>query len=95
MIIKDKVIELYQAKRELTILQGTYLAVAIITLGAAGLLALINQSVGQATILVPLATIGMLAVNTVVWALLKYLIESRIERDEVIKKAIEKQAKKK
>lgn len=93
--MKEKVIALYQAKRELTLLQGTFLGLTLLSLMVAGLLALINQSVGVAALAIPALGAVILTVNTVAWALIRMVIENTIKRDAEVKKAVEKELKKK
>lgn len=76
MIVIDKTLELYKNKREMTILQGVYLAVALFSLTVAGVLALIDQSVGQSALIVPLIAMVAFCFNTIAWALIKMVLDS-------------------
>lgn len=93
--MKEKIIALYQAKREFTILQSVFLIFTLFSLIVAGLLALINQPVGVSALIVPTISAVVLIANIVVWALTKMVIDSIISRDTEAKKAAAKETKKK
>ena len=76
MKLFNHISNLYKNRRELLILEWTYLLIAIFSLFAAGLLALINQSLGAAVLIVPLCAFIAFAMNVVAWALIKLVIEA-------------------
>ena len=75
----EKIMGLYKNKRELTILQGLYFGVAVAFLVIAGLVALVNQSVGLALLVVPLVSFITFSINTVIWALVKLMLDTVLE----------------
>ena len=67
--------KLYKDRRELVILEWAYLLIAVVSVFVAGLLALIDQSVGTAILIVPLIAIVAFSMNMISWAVLKLVIE--------------------
>jgi len=75
-------VKLYKEKRELTILEWVYGAIAIVSVVLAGIFALFNQSVGVAFLIVPLIAAVAFSMNLVSWAIVKLVIESFIPKEE-------------
>ena len=67
---------LYQEKKQVALLAWAYGLVAVAVTILAGLVALINQSVGVAIMIVPLIAVVAFSVNVVMWALIRFAIES-------------------
>ena len=67
---------LYQEKKQVALLAWAYGLVAVAVTILAGLVALINQSVGVAIMIVPLIAVVAFSVNIVMWALIRFAIES-------------------
>lgn len=67
---------LYQEKKQVVLLSWAYAIIAIAVTILAGLVALINQSVGVGIMIVPLIAIVAFSVNIVMWALIRFAIES-------------------
>lgn len=72
----DKIIELYKEGQALILLEWIYAIVSIGALLLAGLLALVNQSLGVGFLIIPLVSFVAFSMNIVAWALIKLLIES-------------------
>lgn len=68
--------KLYREKRELALLEWTYLLMAIISIVIAGLLALFDRSLGISILIVPLVAFIAMSMNVVAWALIKLGAES-------------------
>ena len=67
---------LYQEKKQVALLAWAYGFIAVAVTILAGLVALINQSVGVAIMIIPLVAIVAFSVNIVMWALIRFAIES-------------------
>ena len=80
MKLIDKVLNLYENKREFTILQGAYLTIAILSLVFAGLVALINQSYGVSLLVVSLVAIIPFCTNVIAWALISLALGAMSEK---------------
>lgn len=63
-----------------TKLQHTYAALAILTLVAAGVVGLINYSLGQSILFVSIILALMFIANAVAWALLQSFVLDRLGR---------------
>jgi hypothetical protein len=73
--MKDKIIELYQNKRELVVLQLFYLIISIALILGAGLLALIDQTLGNQILFFAFSTLAIFAVNIIAWALVRLILD--------------------
>ena len=73
--------QLYKEKRELTILEVTYLIIAIISFLMAAVIALLNQSLGVALLIIPFVSFLALSANMIVWALVRMLLEESAKND--------------
>lgn len=67
---------LYKDKKQVVLLSWAYAAIAVVITILAGLVALINQSVGVAIMIIPLVAIIAFSVNIVMWALIRFAVES-------------------
>ena len=67
--------QLYKDKRELTILEITYLVIAVIAFLVAAIIALLNQSLGVALLIIPFIAFLAFSANMIVWALVKMLLD--------------------
>ncbi|MBR1874939.1 hypothetical protein IJ798_00975 [Candidatus Saccharibacteria bacterium] len=72
---EKKIIEMFKEGKKLELLQYAYTTVFAVALVLAGLLALINQAVGVALLIVPLVCLVAAAMNLVAWSLVKSGIE--------------------
>ena len=93
----DKMLDIYRKKGQVALLSYTYCAIALVSLIFAGFCALVNQSFGVAVLIVPLVSVIALCMNVVVWALVRFGIQSYEEKKQQIeadKKAAERMAKK-
>ena len=73
--------QLYKEKRELTILEVTYLIIAIISFLVAAVIALLNQSLGVALLIIPFVSFLALSANMIVWALVRMLLDESSKND--------------
>ena len=83
-MIKD-LIKLYKDRRELTLLEITYFALAVISFAISGIIALFNQSLGISILIVPLVALAVGTLNIVVWSIVKLIIEGLSARQEHLK----------
>lgn len=93
----DKLLDIYRKRGQIALLSYTYGAIALVSVIFAGFCALINQSFGIAVLIIPLVSITALCMNVVVWALVRFGIQSYEEKKQQIeadKKAAERLAKK-
>jgi len=67
---------LYSEKRELSLLQWTYVLIGGLSVLVAGVFALINQQIGLAMLIVPFVTFIAVSMNIVAWALIKLAADS-------------------
>jgi len=86
--MKKKIVELYKNQKRLELLQYAYVMAFAATLIAAGLIALINQAVGVAILIVPLVCLIAAAMNLVAWSLVKSGIERFLSNE--LKKSTKK-----
>ena len=73
--------QLYKEKRELTILEVTYLIIAIISFLVAAVIALLNQSLGVALLIIPFVSFLALSANMIVWALVRMFLDESAKND--------------
>ena len=71
--------QLYKEKRELTILEITYLVITGISFLVAAVIALLNQALGVAMLIIPFVAFLAFSANLIVWALVKMLLEESIK----------------
>ena len=80
--MKKDLIKLYKDRRELTLLEITYFAIAIVAFGVAGILALFNQDLGLRALIVPLVAFIAGLMNIVVWAVIRLIVDTLVEKDK-------------
>ena len=80
--------QLYKDKRELTILEITYLLIAVIAFLVAAIIALLNQSLGVALLIIPFIAFLAFSANLIVWALVKMLLDESNREDTKTKETI-------
>lgn len=90
MNILDYFSKLYREKRELAMLEWTYLALVIASVVVAGIFALVDQAMGVGILIVPLVALIAMSMNVVAWALIKLAADSFLP-----KKAGKKSSRKK
>ena len=73
--------QLYKEQRELTILEITYLIIAVLSFLVAAVIALLNQSLGVALLIIPFISFLALSANIIVWALIRMLLEESTRAD--------------
>ncbi|MCL1839590.1 hypothetical protein FWF89_01125 [Candidatus Saccharibacteria bacterium] len=81
---------LHKEKRELALLEWTYLVMVVISVLVAGIFALFNQALGVGILIVPLVAFIAMSMNVVAWALIKLAADTFLP-----KKADKKPLKKK
>ena len=74
--------QLYKEKRELTILEITYLIIAGISFLVSAVIALLNQALGVGLLIIPFIAFLAFSANLIVWALVKMLLEESIKNQE-------------
>ena len=73
--------QLYNEQRELTILEVTYLIIAVLSFLVAAVIALLNQSLGVALLIIPFVSFLALSANMIVWALVRMLLDESTKND--------------
>ena len=73
--------QLYKEQRELTILDVTYLIIAVLSFLVAAVIALLNQSLGVALLIIPFVSFLALSANMIVWALVRMLLDESTKND--------------
>ena len=73
--------QLYKEQRELTILEVTYLIIAVLSFLVAAVIALLNQSLGVALLIIPFVSFLALSANMIVWALVRMLLDESTKND--------------
>ena len=73
--------QLYNEQRELTILEVTYLIIAVLSFLVAAVIALLNQSLGVALLIIPFVSFLALSANIIVWALVRMLLDESTKND--------------
>jgi class 3 adenylate cyclase len=63
-------------RRDLKLLQISYFLIGVLSLLVAGLIGLVNQSVGVGILIVPLIVFTALSLNIVAWALIKLALDT-------------------
>ena len=71
--------QLYKEKKELTILEITYLIIAGISFLVSAVIALLNQALGVGLLIIPFIAFLAFSANLIVWALVKMLLEESIK----------------
>ena len=73
----DYFIDLYKQNKQIVLLTWCYSIIAIVFVMIAGLIALINQPLGVAILIVPLVAIIALCMNIVFWALIHLALDTK------------------
>lgn len=71
--------QLYKEKKELTILEITYLIITGISFLVSAVIALLNQALGVGLLIIPFIAFLAFSANLIVWALVKMLLEESIK----------------
>lgn len=72
--------QLYKEQRELTILEVTYLIIAVLSFLVAAVIALLNQSLGVALLIIPFVSFLALSANMIVWALVRMFLDESTKK---------------
>ena len=67
--------KLYLERRELSILELAYLIISLASFIIAAVIALLNQSLGVALLIIPFISFLAFSANIIVWSLIKMFIE--------------------
>ncbi len=86
MSILDKLSKMYADKRELALLELMYCAMSVFSVVAAGIVALFDQSMGVAVLIVPLVAVTAMCMNVVAWALIKLAADTFLPKKKDGKK---------
>lgn len=78
--------KLYQEKRTFELLEWLYLAITIVTVFVAGIVALLNQSIGVGLLIIPLVSFIALITNFVCWSVMDAIIQRFIKPEKPTKK---------
>lgn len=92
--IWEKFTKMYREKRQVSLLTWTYAIISAAVIVVAGLIALINQSVGVAILIIPLIAVAAMCANIMVWSLIRFILETH-EQKARAKARAEKQSSKK
>jgi len=84
--------QLYKEKRELTILEITYLIIAGISFLVSAVIALLNQALGVGLLIIPFIAFLAFSANLIVWALVKMLLEESIKKSRIEPQGVKKDA---
>lgn len=68
--------KLYNERRSLALITWAYLLIALLSLLIAGILALIDQPLGQSILLLPLLAFLTGTSNIIIWSLIKLCIDT-------------------
>jgi uncharacterized membrane protein YhhN len=79
--------KLREERRELALLEWTYLAMAVVSVLIAGVFALFNQSIGMGMLIVPLVAFIAMSMNIVAWALIRLAMETWLPKRKSSKKS--------
>jgi len=82
MNILQYFINLYRERKQISLLSWVYGAFAIIFVFIAGIFALVDQSFGIKTLIIPLIAIVAMLANIVIWALIKLVLDTLNEKNE-------------
>ena len=90
-----KIVEMYRKNEKLDLLQCAYVVIFAVVTIVAGLIALINQPIGVAFLIVPLICLVTWSMNLIAWSIAKTAIEQFFPEvlENPTKKAIEKTEK--
>ena len=69
-------LHLYQEKKQVALLAWAYAIIMVISTLIAGLVALFDQSLGVGLLIVPLIALVAFSVNILMWAMVRFIIES-------------------
>ena len=78
---------LYKEKKQVALLTWAYSILAVASIFIAGLVALINQTVGVGMLIIPLVAIVALCMNVVAWSLVRFALDTLFARAKAKEKA--------
>ena len=85
---------MYREKNQLSLLTWAYAIISIAVVIMAGLIALINQSVGVAILIIPLVAIAAMCANVIVWSLIRFLLQTYETKEKAKQRAAKRAVKK-
>ena len=77
----EKLTRLYESNKKLELLERAYAVIFVVVTLVAGLIALVNQAVGVAFLIVPLVCLISFAMNIVVWSMIKTALDRYLRED--------------
>lgn len=83
----ERFLKYYRGKQELKLLEIVYFSLAGLTLLAAGIIALVNQSLGVSLLWLPGLFFGAGCTNILAWALIKLVADALDAKEELTKKS--------
>ncbi len=90
----EKFSKMYREKNQLSLLTWAYAIISIAVVIIAGLIALINQSVGVAILIIPLVAIAAMCANVIVWSLIRFLLQTYETKEKAKQRAAKRAVKK-
>ena len=90
----EKFSKMYREKKQLSLLTWAYAIISIAVVIAAGLIALINQSVGVAILIIPLVAIAAMCANVIMWSLIRFLLQTYETKEKAKQRAAKRAVKK-
>ena len=75
-IVWNHFIRLYREKNQLALLAWAYGIISVIAVIIAGLVALIDQSVGKSILFIPLISACAFCANIVMWAIIRLILDA-------------------
>ena len=92
--IWEKFTKMYREKRQVTLLSWAYAIISIAVVIVAGLIALINQSIGVAILIVPLIAVAAMCANVFVWSLIRFILDTHEQNEKAKARAMKRNSKK-
>ncbi len=92
--IWEKFTKLYREKSQVTLLTWAYVIISVAVVIVAGLIALINQSVGVAILIVPLVAVAAMCANIFVWSLIRFILDTHEQNEKAKARAAKRNSKK-
>ncbi len=90
----EKFLKMYREKNQLSLLTWAYAIISVAVVIMAGLIALINQSVGVAILIIPLIAIAAMCANVIVWSLIRFLLQTYETKEKAKQRAAKRAVKK-
>ncbi|MBO4854905.1 hypothetical protein J6X15_02140 [Candidatus Saccharibacteria bacterium] len=92
--IWEKFSKMYREKDQVGLLTWAYVIISVAVVIVAGLIALINQSVGVAILIIPLVAVAAMCANVMVWSLIRFILQTHETKEKAKQRAAKQAAKK-